>query len=229
MTLPPRCCGTVMREYRERVCDHCGRIELHDIHDSRAFVAAEIRKVNLQLTIDERDELIQAGMQRLIRMARDYRPGIGGRDAAGSRFSGFAAQWLPRKLSDEYHRLKGFKLRTLPDGSRAWNYDEPVPVSLQALIEHAPNALDTIASLATVDAWEHDLVAELPRLLAARREREDELLQRYAELRRDGYTHGDTIFEMRVTPAEGKLIRSTLEWLIRQADTATPTRSTLAA
>lgn len=88
-------------------------VGLHDIDDCEKFVRATVhRKPGLRLAEDLEEELVREGIVALTRMAERYEPGYGGRDPAGSRFSGYAAKYLPGKLDDALHRLRGDALST---------------------------------------------------------------------------------------------------------------------
>jgi hypothetical protein len=134
-------------------------VTIHDIQDAERFVRATIAD-GLVLTSDQRDELICEGLRILWTLSDRYQPGYGGRNPATSRFSGYAAKYLPGKLSDAWHRLQGHTLVVLPTGKRQWHYN-PRPVSLEAIVEATPN--DSIASL-TVNPNDH-MDSELARKL----------------------------------------------------------------
>ena len=103
----PNCdhCRAPVREYVERECTGCGRLGLYDVLDVDGFVADAIRDGKAQLNEFQREEMKQEGRRIMLHLARSYQPGKGGRDAAGSRFSGFAAKYLRLKLSDAYNRI----------------------------------------------------------------------------------------------------------------------------
>lgn len=84
----------------------CGKLSLYDVEDVDGFVAAAIRDGGTILTESQREEMMSEGRRLMLKLARDYQPGYGGRDAAGSRFSGYAARFLRIKLRDAYHRLR---------------------------------------------------------------------------------------------------------------------------
>ena len=90
--------------------------QLHDIRDPAGFIAATINKVHLVLTPQDREDLIQEGHLILLAMAKNYRPGIGGRDPSGSRFSGYAA---PR------FQLEASAFRGREPDERRWNIERP--------------------------------------------------------------------------------------------------------
>lgn len=98
-------CHQPTREYIERECVGCGRLSLYDVENVDAFVATAIRDGKARLTPDQREEMMAEGRRIMLKLARDYKPGKGGRDATGSRFSGFAAKYLRLKLGDAYVRL----------------------------------------------------------------------------------------------------------------------------
>jgi hypothetical protein len=101
-----RCrCGSPLRTYIERECLGCGTLSLYDVQNVDAFVADAIRDGRARLSPAQREELHAEGRQIMLRLARQYQPGKGGRDAENSRFSGFAAKYLRLKLSDAYNRV----------------------------------------------------------------------------------------------------------------------------
>lgn len=152
-------------------------VALHDVHDAEAFVRAAIRdKPGLKPSADQLEELVQTGLLLLVRLAERYQPGFGGRDAEGSRFSGFAAKYLRLKLGDEWHRLEGHTLTTLPSGKRVWTYPTR-PASLDSMTEQAPEGADHIRALHTGDAYfKSDLAKRLGAALDERWETQRRLI-----------------------------------------------------
>lgn len=137
-------------------------VTIHDINDAERFVRATIADT-LVLTPDQRDDLICEGLRILWTLSDRYQPGYGGRNPTGSRFSGYAAKYLPGKLSDAWHRLQGHSLVVLPNGKRKWHYNDR-PVSLEALMDATPGS-DTLTALA-VDPDQH-MDSDLARKLGA--------------------------------------------------------------
>lgn len=135
-------------------------VALHDVKDAEGFVRATIAKGRLRLTPEQRDELTQEGLRIMCKLANDYEPGRNGQDASASKFSGYAAKFLPGKLSDAWHRLQGHRLSTQPDGVRQWQYD-PAPVSLEKMTEENAEGADHIATLHAVDYYSSDLAGTL--------------------------------------------------------------------
>lgn len=134
---------------------HCG-----GVHNAEAFVRATIAKGRLRLTDEQRDELTREGMRIIWKLSLDYEPGRNGQDANSSKFSGYAAKYLPGKLSDAWHRLQGHRLSTQESGVREWQYDQ-VPVSLEKMTEESAEGADHIATLHTVDYYSSDLAGTL--------------------------------------------------------------------
>jgi hypothetical protein len=135
-------------------------VELYDVKDAEGFVRATIAKGHLLLTEEQRDELTQEGLRIMWKLSSDYEPGRNGLDASTSKFSGYAAKYLPGKLSDAWHRLQGHRLVTLSDGSRKWKYD-PTPVSIDKLTKDSPEGADHIPTLHGVDYYSTDLAGTL--------------------------------------------------------------------
>lgn len=91
-------------------------VSLHDIDDVDRFVRAAVhRRPGKPLDRELEDELVREGIVAMLKLAQQYKPGFGGRDPAKSRFSGFAAKYLPGKLDDALHRLRGDVLATRTD------------------------------------------------------------------------------------------------------------------
>lgn len=114
---------------------------LHDIDDIEGFVNATInswlRTSGIQLGLEERTELVGEGLLILAQLSDRYEPHREGYEQEG-RFSGFAAQFLPRRLTDAWHRLNPHhEFATQPDGSRKWRYN-PQAVSLDAMLDENP-------------------------------------------------------------------------------------------
>lgn len=107
-------------------------VAVHDIDDAEGFVAATIRRSGIQLSEDEREELLAEGIRILFELSQRFEPRRGNH-AQDGRFSGFAAQFLPRKLGDAWHRWNpDHRYVTGEDGKRTWVY-YPKPVSIEAL------------------------------------------------------------------------------------------------
>jgi hypothetical protein len=115
-------------------------IRLADIANVEAFVEAAITKSRIPLEPGEREVLLSEGLTILYELYSKYKPGVGGRDATRSRFSGYAAMFLPRRLGDAWRRSHRDSHRyvTNPDtGQRGWVYAER-PASLEQLREFYP-------------------------------------------------------------------------------------------
>jgi hypothetical protein len=83
-------------------------VAIEDIDDVERFVIATIRKrPGKELDGEIFGELVREGIAIVVRLREQYEPGFGGRDPEGSRFSGYVARYLPGKLDDALHRLKG--------------------------------------------------------------------------------------------------------------------------
>lgn len=143
-------------------CQHCGQHSRHcqclyDVRDPSAFVHGTInawsrpnaKRGPIVLTADEHEELHQEGLAILYRLSEIFEPHRAGYEQAG-RFSGFAAQMLPRKLGDAWHRLHAGEHRHEPgaDGKRRWVYGEKA-VSLEALTADDPDRHPVMADRAS--------------------------------------------------------------------------------
>lgn len=108
-------------------------IQLHDIEDVEGFVIDCLNRSAIQFDRDEREDLIAEGVCLLYELARRYEPKRAGHTKAG-RFSGFASQFLPRRLGDAWHARNPHHVRA-PDetGKRRWQYLERA-VSFDAVV-----------------------------------------------------------------------------------------------
>lgn len=204
-----------MRVFHQCSCPGCGRVSLHDIEDAKAFVMATILKGKLLLSGEEREELLSEGVRILIALARDYQPGRGGLDAAGSRFSGYAAKYLPGKLSDAWHRLQGHRLQSTEDGPRKWEIALQ-PASLDVIASEMPYGVDTITALQHEDRWEPEVVNELPKLLADWWEERCRLVIRYAAMREEGFRLREFAAEESLSIGQAKEIEQHAKYLVRK-------------
>jgi hypothetical protein len=106
-------------------------VQLHDIADVEGFVAGAIQRSSLRshLSEGEHEELLAEGISILYALAARFEPHRPGYAQPG-RFSGFAAQFLPRKLGDAWHKWHFEHVRPVgEDGKRHWVYRDP-PISL---------------------------------------------------------------------------------------------------
>jgi len=118
-------------------------VGLHDVDDVRAFVAATVTRwrarSSIALAPGEHEELVAEGIVALYVLAKGYERHRPGYERAGS-FAGYAARFLPRRLTTAWHRLRGHTYGTR-DGKRAWVFHEP-PMSLEQLRDR-PRVLAT--------------------------------------------------------------------------------------
>lgn len=175
-------------------------VSLHDILDCEMFVQATVNQARLVLSPDERDELVCEGLAILQRLARDYQPGFGGRDAAGSTFSGMAAQFLPRKLGDAWHRMHPeHLLTTQPDGRRKWVYRDRA-VHLEAMTD---DELNRQSALRADDGEQEGMWSTLHAALLDRAREEADLAYRFAVLIGEGRSDAEAarILQIRTVDA----------------------------
>lgn len=104
-------------------------VVLHDVEDVEGFVHATLndiaRKADVTIRGEERDELVLEGLTLMYELAGKYAPQEG-HARQDSRFSGFAAYFLPKKLATAWHRLhENHRYTTRPDGKREWLYLKP--------------------------------------------------------------------------------------------------------
>jgi hypothetical protein len=118
--------------------------QLHDVGNVPAFVQAAVQRWRtgsaVRLEHGEHGELVAEGIVALYELARSYEHHRHGYEQPGS-FAGFAARFLPGRLTTAWHRLHPEHVYgTGPDGRRAWRYLSPA-LSLEALAEHRPDTL----------------------------------------------------------------------------------------
>lgn len=106
-------------------------LQLHDIEDVEGFVIGCLNRSGIQSSQDEREDLIAEGICILYELAGQYEPKRGSHTKAG-RFSGFAAQFLPRRLGDAWHKKNPHHFRP-STGNRKWQYLE-APISLDGIL-----------------------------------------------------------------------------------------------
>jgi hypothetical protein len=188
-------------------------VALHDVEDVEGFVQATINKGRLRLTPEQRDELAAEGLRIMCKLSNDYEPGKNGLDASASKFSGYAAKFLPGKLSDAWHRLQGHRLASGPDGVRRWQYDD-APTSLSVIAEK-PGGLDTVKSLQHREEYEPEVLDTLSQVLANWWERRCDLVTQYFEMRSEGYSTRDFQIQARLLPQQAKVIESFAKELYR--------------
>lgn len=147
-----------MRVGGQSVCLLPAKIRVHDIEDAEGFVAATIERSGIRPAPTEHEELIAEGLAILYELAAKFEPQREGYDTPG-RFSGFAAQFLPRKLGDAWHKLHPeHRYVTGEDGKRHWVYFE-APASLDAVLA-GPDP--THGSTSTVEASIRSLTGWAP-------------------------------------------------------------------
>jgi hypothetical protein len=178
-------------------------IPLHDVNDAEGFVRATISKSAVRLTDDEREELVAEGLLILTALAKRYEPGRNGLDPSTSSFAGYAAQFLPGKLSDANHRLQeNHRLVTEGDGRR-WQYDER-PASIEELAE-APGGIDSVRALQGEDISGGDMAGLLRSALDKAWERDREVTVQVGVLIGDGYALADIAARLRIGHQEAAI------------------------
>lgn len=117
-------------------------VQLHDIEDAEGFVAATLKRSGIKLDgPDEHEELMAEGLCILHELAGKYEPHRAGYEQGGS-FSGYAAQFLPRRLGDAWHRSHPEHHRIAgEDGKRKWHYEDAT-LSLDSLLAETPPTAD---------------------------------------------------------------------------------------
>lgn len=195
--------ATVVGLERCSTCGGRGCQCLYDILDPSGFVWATIRNFSrptsrrgpIVLGDDELEELHCEGLAILHKLAGDYIPRKEGY-AQDGRFSGYAAQLLPRKLGDAWHRLHAeHMLITEPSGARRWRYGEKA-VSLEAMLADDPDCSDLLADRRR-DA---DLKSRLHRVLYDEWCREVKVIVEVGELLSEGASEADVAVMLGLTP-----------------------------
>jgi len=111
-------------------------VQLHDIDDVEGFVCATIERSGIQAPDHEREELIADGIRIVYDLAAKFEPHRAGYKQPG-RFSGYAAQFLPRRLGDAWHSRNAEHVRIVnEDGRRSWAYRDK-PISLEQYLAPA--------------------------------------------------------------------------------------------
>lgn len=97
-------------------------VQLHDVRDAEAFVAAVAARIldrhNIRLGHHDREDLHAEGLEIMLQLARAYTPSHAAKRDEWATFSGYAAGMLPNRLMDVLRR-RGSRPRR-PDGSRGW-------------------------------------------------------------------------------------------------------------
>lgn len=107
---------------REGECPGANGRALYDIRDVEMFVRNTLDKAPLHFDTAEFEELVAEGMGILYDLAHSYEPHRAGYEQGGS-FAGYAAFYLPKRLTDAWHRLHPNHVYvSLPDGTRRWEY-----------------------------------------------------------------------------------------------------------
>lgn len=179
-------------------------VQLYDINDVEGFVCAAIQRSGITLSRPEHEELVSEGVTILYDLAERFEPQRAGYATAG-RFSGFAAQFLPRRLGDAWHASNpGHRRLTAADGSRSWHY-EPSPVSIDS-----DEPLELIAPGITLENLQEDM----PRIRDAivRMEPWQQLgIQRMVNLLLDGYGWDEIARQLSLSREQVAEMREQLE------------------
>lgn len=180
------------------------KVPLHDVLDTEAFVRATIAKGHLRLSIEDREELVCEGIAIMARLAKIYEPGRNGLNPSESKFSGFAAKYLPGKMSDANHRLQeSHRLTTNPEtGKRSWTYGQPA-ASLDAIVDGT--GTDHIRELRTEDEYDCDMAHTLRGVLDERWPHDREVTVKIAVLMGSDYSLGDAAKVLGVDAREATL------------------------
>lgn len=99
------------------------KVSLYDIKDVEGFVIACVKRSGSNAPPEYWDDLIAEGICLLYQMAKNYKPKMNGYDQAG-KFSGYAIMWLPKQISQFWHRSQEHHLlaKDPETGKREWTY-----------------------------------------------------------------------------------------------------------
>lgn len=103
-------------------------VPIHDIRDAQRFVAAAVHRLPFRLDREETEELVAEGQAILLELANAYTDHKEGYDQPG-RFSGYASQYLPRRLIRAYHNLHETHYEARTEDGREWR-QAPPPIRL---------------------------------------------------------------------------------------------------
>lgn len=103
-------------------------VAIYDVKDAQRFVAAAVHRLPFQLDQNEIEELIAEGQAILVELSNGYTSHRDGYDQPG-RFSGYAAQYLPRRLIRAYHNLHETHYEARTTEGREWR-QVPPPIRL---------------------------------------------------------------------------------------------------
>lgn len=132
-------------------------VDLRDIEDPRAFVAAHIPRSGVILNSEEREDLIAEGLLILCELARRYEPHRNGYAHEGS-LAGYATAYLPKRLQDAYQANRHCLPTVVADGTREVVYF--TSSSLQA--EDAPQYTATMVALPSTRDGIEEALQRLP-------------------------------------------------------------------
>jgi hypothetical protein len=106
-------------------------VELHDVRDVDGFVNAAINRLGLRLSRDAREEMELDGFEIMCELASRFTP----THARRGSFSGYAGEFLPRRLLTAWHKAnRGSHVRTRNgEGKCVWEY-RPAAASLDQLV-----------------------------------------------------------------------------------------------
>lgn len=193
-----------------------GRVALGDIRDAEAFVQAAIMRSPIRFDESEFDDAMADGVEALLRLWNRYEPRRAGYETNG-RFSGYAAQYLPRKIIDAWHRRHPEHVADRSNGKRRWTYLASAE-SYEALVEveEPPGAEDysfvVDAVSASIPTASSALVGAIRTAVYAQLQLEFEMTVRVAILRGMGFARPEIVRRLDSTDAE---VRVAMERLRR--------------
>jgi Sigma-70 region 2 len=137
------------------------RLQLHDVRDAAAFVAAITRRGSLKLSFHDREDLEQYLLVELWKLSERYEPG-------GVSFSTMAGATLRKRVVD-WQRSKLGRTKWQFAGGKTYERERPQVVSLDS---PGVDRLDTTVGRSGLDDGAPGVAAELRGLQArARRPR----------------------------------------------------------
>ena len=119
--------------------EHQPVVALHDIDDIRGFCAATLNRCRIPFDEEEYEELISDGVEILLKLSKGYEPHRAGYAQPG-KFSGYAARYLPRRLTDAWRKRHPEMVYTTGEDGKRKYVILPKPLSIEGLRASARSA-----------------------------------------------------------------------------------------
>lgn len=119
-------------------------VSLGTVDDVEGFVCHTLGRSGINFGEDEREDLILEGIAIMYELFAAFKPRLDGYEQDGT-FDGYAARYLPRRLTDAWHKAHPEHRRVITeDGSRKWVYLD-TEVSLDGANAEDPDRIDGLA------------------------------------------------------------------------------------